>query len=34
MFCVLNALSKEAVQKHHQKAGISCDWIKEVKTTA
>jgi hypothetical protein len=33
-FCLLEAPSKEAVEKHHQKAGITPEWIKEVKTTA
>jgi len=33
-FCILEAPDKEAVIKHHHKAGIKCDWITEVKTTA
>jgi hypothetical protein len=33
-YCLLDAPNKEAVEKHHQKAGITCEWIKEVKTTA
>lgn len=33
-FCLLDAPSKEAVEKSHQKAGVKCDWITEVKTTA
>jgi Protein of unknown function (DUF4242) len=33
-YCLLDAPSKEAVEKHHQKAGITPEWIKEVKTTA
>jgi hypothetical protein len=33
-FYLLDAPSKEAVEMHHQKAGITCEWIKEVKTTA
>ena len=33
-FCLLDAPSKEAVEMHHQKAGITPEWIKEVKTTA
>ena len=33
-YCLLDAPSKEAVEKHHQKAGISCEDITEVKTTA
>ena len=34
LFCLLDAPDKEAVDKHHQKFGIKCDWITEVKTTA
>ena len=34
MFCLLDAPNKEAVEKHHQKLGLKCDWITEVKTTA
>jgi len=33
-FCLLDAPNKEAVEKHHAKAGIKPDWITEVKTTA
>jgi hypothetical protein len=33
-FCLLEAPSLEAVQKNHQKLGIKCEWITEVKTTA
>jgi hypothetical protein len=33
-YCLLDAPSKEAIQKHHQKAGLECDWITEVKTSA
>ena len=33
-FCVLDAPNKEAVEKHHHHAGIKCDWITEVKSTA
>jgi len=33
LFCLLDAPSKEAVDKHHRKAGVNCDWIHEVKTT-
>ncbi|MFL6424441.1 MAG: nickel-binding protein [Nitrososphaera sp.] len=33
-YCILDAPSKDAVVKHHQKAGLKCDWITEVKTTA
>jgi hypothetical protein len=33
-FALLTAPSKEAVEKHHNKHGLSCEWITEVKTTA
>jgi hypothetical protein len=33
-FCLLDAPSKEAVEKHHEKAGVKCEWITEVKTTS
>jgi len=33
-FCLLEAPTKEAVEKHHEKIGIKCEWITEVKTTA
>jgi hypothetical protein len=33
-FCVLEAPTKEAVENHHEKMGIKCEWITEVKTTA
>lgn len=33
-FCILDAPSKEAVQKSHEKLGMKCDWIVEVQTTA
>lgn len=32
IWCVLNAPDKEAVEKHHAKIGIDCDWIHEVKS--
>jgi hypothetical protein len=34
VFCILDAPDKDAVEKHHQKAGIAPEWITEVKTTA
>jgi hypothetical protein len=34
MFCMLDAPSKEAVEKHHEKYGIKCEWITAVETTA
>jgi hypothetical protein len=33
VYCVLNAPNRAAVQKHHEKAGLHCDWIHEVKST-
>ena len=33
LFCLLDAPSKEAVEKHHKNLGIQCEWITEVKTT-
>ena len=33
LFCLLDAPDKEAVMKHHEKAGVKPDWITEVKTT-
>lgn len=30
-YCLLEAPSKEAVQKHHAKINIKYDWITEVK---
>ncbi len=33
IWCVLDAPNKEAVEKHHEKAGLSCDWIREVEST-
>jgi hypothetical protein len=34
LYCLLNAPNKDAVQKHHGKFGLNCEWITEVKTTA
>jgi hypothetical protein len=31
LYCILDAPNKEAVEKHHEKFGIKCDWITEVK---
>lgn len=33
VFCVLNAPNSEAVRRHHENAGISCDWVEEVEST-
>ncbi|MGH9982592.1 MAG: nickel-binding protein [Nitrososphaeraceae archaeon] len=34
MYCILEAPSKEAVEKHHSKLGYKCDWITEIRITA
>ena len=34
IWCIIDAPNKEAVRKHHEKAGIKPDFIIEVKTTA
>lgn len=34
VFCILDAPNKEAVDKHHNKAGLKCESITEVKSTA
>lgn len=34
LFCLLEAPNKEAVENHHHKAGVKCEWIVEVGTTA
>jgi hypothetical protein len=33
MYCILDALDKDAVIKHHEKYGFKCKWIMEIKTT-
>jgi hypothetical protein len=33
-FCLLEAPTKKAVEEHHEKYGVKCDWITEVQTTA
>jgi hypothetical protein len=33
VYCVLDAPSKEAVEKHHRHAGIECEWVREVEST-
>ncbi|HEY6535824.1 MAG TPA: nickel-binding protein [Candidatus Nitrosocosmicus sp.] len=30
-FCLLKAPDKSAVENHHDKAGVKCEWITEVK---
>ena len=34
IYCIIDAPSKDAVEKNHDKLGIKCEWIMEVKTTA
>lgn len=31
MFCILDAPDVAAVESHHKKAGVKCEWITEVK---
>jgi hypothetical protein len=33
-FCLLDAPNREAIENHHNKHGVTCEWITEVKTTA
>ena len=33
IWCILDAPNKEAIEKHHEKAGLKCDWIREVEST-
>ena len=33
IYCVLDAPSREAIEKHHAKAGITCEYIHEVSST-
>ena len=33
IYCVLDAPNAEAIHKHHEKAGIKCEWVHEVKST-
>jgi hypothetical protein len=33
VWCVLNAPSKDAGRKHHEHAGITCEWVEEVEST-
>jgi uncharacterized protein DUF4242 len=32
-FCLLDAPNREAVENHHPKQEVKCEWITEVKTT-
>ena len=34
MFCLLDAPDRDAVEKHHTKFGMKCDWITPVKMTS
>jgi hypothetical protein len=33
IYCVLDAPNSEAIHKHHEVAGITCDWVHEVEST-
>jgi hypothetical protein len=33
-YCLLDAPDKQPVENHHNKHGVKCEWITEVKTTA
>jgi hypothetical protein len=33
-FYFIEAPDRRAVEKHHKKYGVKCDWITEVQTTA
>lgn len=34
MFCLVDAPDKYAVERHHSRYGVRCDWITPVKMTA
>jgi hypothetical protein len=34
VFCLIEAPDKNAVEKHHSKYGIKCEWIVEVRATS
>jgi hypothetical protein len=34
MFCLVDAPDRHAVEKHHSKFGIKCDWITPEKMTS
>jgi hypothetical protein len=34
MFCLLDAPDRLAVERHHSKFGLKCDWITSVKMTS
>jgi len=33
IYCVLEAPDAEAIHKHHEKAGVECEWVHEVQST-
>lgn len=33
IYCILDAPNADAIHKHHAKAGITCDWVREVSST-
>jgi penicillin-binding protein-related factor A (putative recombinase) len=33
VYCVLDAPDRGAVERHHQHAGIKCEWVREVQST-
>jgi hypothetical protein len=33
MFCLLDATDRIAVERHHLKFGMRCDWVTQVMTT-
>jgi hypothetical protein len=33
-FCLLEAPNREAVEKHHEKINLKCDWITQVESAA
>jgi hypothetical protein len=33
VFCVLDAPNRKAIERHHAKIGITCDWIREIDST-
>ncbi|MCD4806631.1 MAG: DUF4242 domain-containing protein [Methanococcoides sp.] len=33
VWCVVDAPDKEAVRKHHEKAGVEVDWVHEIEST-
>jgi len=34
MFCLVDAPGRDAVENHHAKFGMKCEWITQVKMTA